>query len=366
MFYLRYLPFVATSLLVASAFSHASVAEDLAVLAGQHIIYTYPGISPPDALFDLLDEGKVGGLILFHENINQTNLTETSALMSKFQRAHAKSPAYKGYPLPIMIDQEGGYVKRITNGGPWESAKEMGLARDPSLASSYGGSAAADALIAAGFNVNLAPVLDVYREESSFMNYWQRSFGNTSSLVTRCAVSFLSAMRKKGIAAAGKHFPGNGANPAGNDTDAGVVTLDLTLDEIRAVDEIPYRSAIQAGLGLIMASWSKYIMVDDRPAGLSKKWLEGELRSRLGYNGVIMTDALEAGAVKPYGDWSTIALLAKQAGADMILCASRNLTEGLMATEGLVAGLKNGSLSRTALEESFERIMAFRSTLRAG
>ncbi|KAF3395495.1 putative secreted glycosyl hydrolase [Talaromyces pinophilus] len=364
MFYRSYLPLVTTAFLAAGAFSHASGVEDLAVLAGQHVIYTYPGISPPDVLFDLVDEGKVGGLILFRENINQTNLTETSALMSKFQQAHAKSPAYKGFPLPIMIDQEGGYVKRITNGGPWESAKEMGLAGDPSLTSSQGGSDAADALIAAGVNINLAPVLDVYREESSFMNYWQRSFGNSSSLVTRCVVPFLTAMRKKGIAAAGKHFPGNGANPAGSDTDAGIVTLNLTLDEIRAIDEIPYRSAIQAGLGLIMASWDKYINVDNRPAGLSEKWLQGELRGRLGYNGVIMTDALEAGAVKPYGDWSTVALLAKQAGADMILCASRNVTQGLVATEGLVAGLKNGGLSRKGMEESFGRIMAFRSSLR--
>ncbi|KAH6879872.1 glycosyl hydrolase [Thelonectria olida] len=351
------------SIRTASRVGHSPSHEDLSVLAGQHVIYTYPGITPPDRLYDLLRAGKVGGLILFRENIDQTNLTNTAVMVAGLQQAYAKSPAYGGFPLPIMADQEGGSVKRITNGGPFQSAKKMGASLDPAAASAKGGSDAADALIAAGININLAPVLDVYRAADNFMDHWERSFGNTSSLVSTCVVPFIKALQGKGIVATAKHFPGNGANPAGNDTDAGVVSLDMPLHEIRAVDEVPYRAAFKAGLRLIMASWVKYTAMDDRPVGISKKWIRGELRGRLGFDGVVMTDALGAGAVKQYGDWSTVALLAKQAGVDFILCASRNLTQGELAMQGIVQGLRNGHLSRHDLDASTARIMALRETL---
>ncbi|KAM6507187.1 hypothetical protein FALCPG4_018569 [Fusarium falciforme] len=342
---------------------HLSPSKDLFVLAGQHVIYTYAGITPPERLYDLLRQGKVGGLLLFRENINQTNLTDTAAVMAGFQQAHAESHVYKGLPLPIMVDQEGGYVKRITNGGPFQSAKVMGASPDPAAASAQGGSDAADALIAAGININLAPVHDVYREESDFMNYWERSFGNSSSLVSTCVAHFIKALQKKGIVATAKHFPGNGANPADGDTDAGVVTLDTPLREIRAVDEKPYHASFKAGLSMVMSSWVKYTAMDDKPAGISMKWIRGELRGRLGFKGVVITDALGAGAVVPYGNLSTIALLAKQAGVDLILCASKNLTDGELATQGIVDGLEKGTLSEHDFEASTHRITALRKTL---
>ncbi|KAH7234302.1 glycosyl hydrolase [Fusarium solani] len=337
--------------------------EDLSILAGQHVIYSYPGLTPPDELFQLVREGRVGGLILFRDNIDQNNTANTAAAMSRMQQANAESPAYNGLPLLVMTDQEGGYVKRITDGGPFQSAKEMGASADPATASAQGGQDGAKALIGAGVNMNLAPVLDVYREDGDLMDQWERSFGNTSALVSKCIAPFIKNMQEKGVLATAKHFPGLGAASADSNTDVEPVVVGTPIHEIRMVDEIPYYAAFEVGLGIVMMSWATYPAMDDLPAGLSSRWTQGELRGRMGFKGMIMTDALEAGAVEPYGNWSTVALLSQKAGVDMVLCSAKNVTQGILATEGIVAGLKNGELSWQVFEASIARIKKVKQSL---
>jgi len=331
-------------------------------LAGQRVIYSYTGLTPPEQLLNLTRQGKVGGIILFLDNIGSS----TKTAIADIQAAYASAPcSVSGAPLLIMTDQEGGEVRRITNGGPFLSAKEMGESANPAAAGATGGTQAAEALIPYGINTNLAPVLDVYREPGNFIDEYQRSFGNTSALVAECAAPFISAQQARGVIATSKHFPGLGAAATSEDTDVEPVTLNLTLNELRSIDEAPYKAAIAAGVKMVMASWALYPALDDGyPSGLSKKWIQGELRDRLGFTGVTVTDALEAGALKSFGDTNKRAVLAANAGMDLILAASQDVAQGEAAVEALAEAYDAGTLAKAEFEDATQRVLNLRKFLK--
>ena len=120
-------------------------------------------------------------------------------------------------------------------------------------------------------NVNLAPVLDVYRAPGDFTDQYQRSYSSSAATVAACGKAFITAQQQAGVAATAKHFPGLGAATATQNTDNGPVTLSVSLAGLRAIDEAPYPAAIAAGVKLVMASWAVYPALDARrPAGLSR------------------------------------------------------------------------------------------------
>ena len=142
-------------------------------------------------------------------------------------------------------------------------------------------------------------------------------------------------MQGKGVAATVKHFPGLGAATRSQNTDERPVTLNLTLSQIRSIDELPYKSAVTAKAKLAMVSWALYPALDKKfPAGLSSTIVQGELRKRLGFAGVTITDALEAGALQNFGGTANRATLAAKAGMDLLLCASENYSPGRHRDEG--------------------------------
>lgn len=332
---------------------------DLTVQAGYHVIHSYPGLSPPASLLTLTEKGKVGGIILFGENVG-SNL---SAVIASFQTAYSKSPAYSGSPLLIMTDQEGGEVRRLS-GGPDLSAKEIGESADPTSAATLAGQQAASTLSASGVNCNLAPVLDVFRQEGNFIDEYQRSFGNTSALVSECGAAWITSQQAAGVIATSKHFPGLGDATTSEDTDVEPVTINLTLDQLRSVDEVPYKSAIAAGLDMVMASWALYPALDATyPSGLSTSWIQGELRQRLGFTGVTITDAIEAGALGAFGNDANRGVLASKAGMDLLLASARNATQGEAIVDALVAALNDGTLDQTTFAAGTQRIINLRGKL---
>ena len=151
---------------------------------------------------------------------------------------------------------------------------------------------------------------------------------------------------------------------ASQDTDAEPVTLNLSASTIRGVDEFPYRAAIAAGVKLVMVSWAVYpALGSKRPAGLSGLVIQGELRSRLGFKGVTITDALEAGALRAFGSIQNRAWLAAGAGMDLILCADGSTSEGQAALASLENAYRNGTLNHTAFQAAVARILALRAGL---
>jgi beta-N-acetylhexosaminidase len=335
-------------------------------LAGQRLIYSYPGLTPPPELFDIIRRGEAGGIIFFGENIDQTDTTHTQIrqVIDQFQAANAASPVRA--PLLMMTDQEGGFVHRLP-GEPVLSAKKVGEAPPPTdeeLATSTG-QGAGENLKSAAMNMNLAPVLDVYREAGNFIDKFERSYSMDPTVVEQLGHNFLVAQQATGVAATVKHFPGLGAAAAGQDTDAGPVTIDLTKQELRDIDELPYESAIQAGVDLVMTSWAIYPAYDTLPAGLSRKVVHNELRGRLGFRGVTITDALEAGALTPLGTTSENAVRAAGAGMDLLMFAGRDPDTAQSGVDALVGAMASGALDRATFEESVQRVIALREELGA-
>ncbi|EED15906.1 glycosyl hydrolase, putative [Talaromyces stipitatus ATCC 10500] len=336
--------------------AQASNQAHLQKLVGSHVIYSYNGPTPPPELQTLIEQGVVGGVILFGGNVN----SDLPALIESWQTAYANSPAYLGSPLLIMTDQEGGKVRRLP-GGPIDSEKVVGQSTDPEQAASQAGSDAASALAAYNINTNLAPVLDVFRTPGDFDDRFGRSYSNNATLAGICGGAFTTAQQGAGYIATAKHFPGLGTASTYENTDEVPVTLNVTIEEIRAVDELPYHNAIAAGIDMVMPSWALYPDFDDKyPSGLSEKWLKQELRGRLGFRGVTISDAIEAGALTAFGSDSERAVLASGAGMDIILAAAQNVTQGQTIVNALVDALNSGALNRGEFEQSTQRILRLR------
>jgi len=334
-----------------------------AQLAGQRVIYSYGGLTPPAQLFRWIRAGKVAGVIFFGANISSPS--QLAGVVAELDRANASpSNPLHDYPLLLMTDQEGGLVRRLP-GPPALSEKEIGGALHPVAAARDAGRGAGRNLASVGLNVNLAPVLDVYRAPGNFDDQFGRSYSTSAHQVSRLGASFIAAQQATGVAATAKHFPGLGAADAFQNTDEQPVTLDVPRSVLRGTDEYPYKAAIQAGVKLVMVSWAVYPALDPRaPAGLSAKVVGGELRQRLGFTGVTITDALEAGALQAYGTTRHRATLAAGAGMDLILCAAQQAAQGNQARVALSEDYQQGKLNQAAFRAAVQRVLALRSSLR--
>ncbi len=328
-------------------------------LAGERVIFSYTGLTPPPALLAKIRAGEAAGVIFFQGNISSD--AQIKSVISELQHAAAQSPVKE--PLLMMTDQEGGQVRRLP-GAPVLSEKQIGESRNPAAAANRAGQRAALNLKSVGMNVNLAPVLDVYRARGNFIDQYGRSYSNNPQKVAQLGADFIKAQQRASVAATAKHFPGLGAATTTQDTDNKPVTLNVPLAALRSTDEIPYKAAIAAGVRLVMVSWATYPALDPHhPAGLSSTVIQGELRNVLKFTGVTITDALEAGALQPFGTTSDRAALAAGAGMDLLLCASQNVSQGITAADALANALNTGKLNKSAFTASVQRVIALRTRL---
>ena len=344
--------------LVVAGAAVGALATDYSIDAGFHVIYSYEGTTIPDSILDAASAGTLGGVILFGANV----YSGTAAQIDTLQAAYRTSPNYPGYPLLIVTDQEGGEVNRLP-GGPTQSAKDQGSSSDPASAAGSAGTTTASVFSTYHVNGDLAPVLGVYRSAGDFLDQYERSYSDDASTVAECVGPFITNLQSAGYVATAKHFPGLGAATASEDTDAEPVTINLSLDTLRSVDEVPYATAISSGVKMVMPSWAVYPAMDNSPSGLSSNWIQNELRGRLGFTGVTISDAIEAGALGAYGESGNRAVLAMTAGMDIILAAAGNTTQGLDCVAAIADAVDNGDLDATAFSESTKRIQDLRSAL---
>jgi beta-N-acetylhexosaminidase len=323
------------------------------------VIYSYPGLTPPSSLLSALSSGLAAGVIFFGENISSE--AQIAGVVKQLRQAAAQSPVKA--PLLLMTDQEGGLVRRLP-GQPTLSAKQIGQSSNPVAAASAAGTGAGQNLAGVGMNVNLAPVLDVFYTSGNFIDQFQRSFSNNPNTVASLGSAFITAQQATRVAATAKHFPGLGSAATSQNTDSGPVTLNLSLNQLRTFDEVPYPSAIAAGVKLVMVSWAIYPALDAHlPAGLSPTIVGQELRGRNGFTGVTITDALEAGALNAFGTTNQRAVSAASAGMDLILCSARDVSQGQSATSALAAAFSGGQLDATAFRTAANRVFHLRNTL---
>jgi beta-N-acetylhexosaminidase len=331
-------------------------------LAGQRIVYSYAGFRPPQSLLAAIRAGEAGGVIFFGPNVSSAS--QLRSVINELQSASRASPVHTR--LLMLTDQEGGEVRRLP-GAPVPSEKQIGESSAGNSAAGAAGAGAARTLQSAGINVNLAPVLDVYRQPGDFIDEFQRSYSSKSATVAKLGAAFISAQQRAGVAATAKHFPGLGAAARSQNTDLVPVTLRTSRATLRTIDEAPYVSAIAAGVKLVMTSWATYPGLDSHlPAGLSPTVIQGELRGRLGFRGVTITDGIDAGALAPFGGVANRSVLAASAGADLIVCATTNPDDntpaiGVAARNAIASALAHHRLTVAAAEQAAGRILALRS-----
>ncbi len=320
-------------------------------LAGQRIVTGFSGAEVPRYLVRSIRAGRVGGVILFADNL--PGRAAGRRLIRRLQ-AIPRPPGLRD-PLLVMTDQEGGLVKRIA-GAPTASARTMG-ARGAAFSRAQGARTAAN-LRGIGINVDLAPVLDVARPGGTIAAT-DRGFAATSAGVAATAVSFAEGLQAGGVAASGKHFPGVGA--ARLNTDFAVQRIGLSRRALRRVDEVPYRRFIAAGGDMVMLSTAIYPALSPEPAAFSATIATGELRRRLGFEGVSVTDALDTVAVHSFGRIAEAAKAAAAAGTDLLLCTKPG--QAALARQALTGRLRAGELPRGPFEDSVTRVLKLRHRL---
>jgi beta-N-acetylhexosaminidase len=324
-----------------------------AQLAGERIVVGVDGTGLTAELRRAIHTGEVAGVVLFEADF--PSRAAGRDLIAALQ-AVPRPRALRHLPLLVMTDQEGGEVKRV-DGAPEASAAAMG-AEGAAYARRQGRATAAN-LGSLGVNVDLAPVLDVGRPGGVIADT-DRSFAATAQAVADTAIPFAEGLEAGGVAATAKHFPGLGA--ATENTDFEAQSLALSRGELFAVDMSPYRAYVAAGGSLVMLSTAIYPAFGERPAAFDRRIVTGQLRGRLGFGGVTITDSLGSAAVAEFGGQREAAVDGAAAGDDLLLFD--DLPSALAGHEALVKQLHEGGLRRAPFLGAAERVLRLRAGLR--
>jgi beta-N-acetylhexosaminidase len=320
-------------------------------LVGQTIVAQLGSGDPDPELVRRVRKGQVGGVIVEGRN--------PEAVQSAVAQLQQAASAGGNPPLLVMIDQEGGPVKRLEDGPPETSARQLGAAGDADAARQEG-ETTASFLSGLGVNVDLAPVLDVSEPPQTDGSIAARTFGDDPAVVADVGVAFAEGLQDGGVLATAKHFPGLGR--ATQTTDEQPVSIAATTADLQA-DLEPFREAIEAGVAMVMVSTASYPNLGaKKQAAFSPAIVQGLLRDELGFDGVVVTDDLEAPAVTSVTTPGLAAANALKAGDDLLLYAGSGGGSG-QAFGSLVSQVKRGNLDREPIEEAYNRITSLKESL---
>lgn len=300
---------------------------------------------------DALDQYPVGGLIYMGANIkSESQVTEMIQKQQRYSRERI------GLPLFISVDEEGGQVTRIASCGGmnvtvFPDISKIGASKDKGQAYELG-DVIGEYLSRMGFNLDLAPVADVLTNVDNTV-VKRRSYGSDPKLVSEMVKENLDGLWKHQVYGCIKHFPGHGATAG--DTHQGYAYTNKTWEELDNSDVIPFRECIKHGVKFIMVGHISLpnVTKEDVPASLSSEVINGILREKLGYDGIVMTDALNMGAVLQQYTVAQAAVQAVLAGNDILLMAA----DFKAAYEGILQAVQDGIITEERLDESVGRIL---------
>ncbi|WP_089104917.1 glycoside hydrolase family 3 N-terminal domain-containing protein [Streptomyces hyaluromycini] len=324
------------------AYGPGDLSESLDEAAHRCLVAGFDGTTAvPDTLKRLVDRG-LGGVILFTRNIRDAGqvreLTDTLRELRP--------------DLLVAIDNEGGGIGHLAGAGAPEApgSRALGAVDDPALTGACA-DALAGHLATLGITVSYAPVADLqHRPENPIVR--TRAFGAEPDLVSRHLRAWIAATEARSIASCAKHFPGHG----GTVTDSHHETA-VDPRPYAELDLAPFRAAIDAGVPMVMSAHVVFPALDpDRPATLSPRILGDLLRGELGFDGVLVSDALEMKAIADrYGE-AAAARIALAAGADQVVVAVPHLETTLACRDAVLDGLRSGELARDRVEEAAARV----------
>jgi beta-N-acetylhexosaminidase len=317
---------------------------------GQLFMVGFDALEANEHITRMIREQHIGGVILFRRNVHTPE--QLSALTRQLQEINAE---VSDEPLLIAIDQEGGMVMRIEQGvTPLPSAmafQETGSVDDCEALSFVNG----DELRQIGINMNLAPVLDVNNNPLNPV-IGVRAFGEDADTVSKYGVAAMQGMRRAGVIATGKHFPGHGDTSTDTHYDLASVPHDLA--RLHAVELAPFKAAIDAGIDAIMTAHVMFPAIEPDPAipaTLSKAVLTDLLRKQMGFNGTVISDCLEMAAISEGIGVAKGAIATLQAGADIVLVSHRPERQ-LAAIEAVLQAVESGELAMAQIDEAVARV----------
>lgn len=317
---------------------------DLVALANRCVLPAFLGGTAPDWVLRWLDEG-LAGVVLFARNV--VDLDQLAALTGTLR---ADAPR-----ILVGIDEEGGDVTRLEadRGSSSPGNAALGAADDVELTRQVA-ARVASVLATAGVNYNLAPVADVNSNPRNPV-IGVRSFGADPALVSRHVAAFVQGTQSVGVAACAKHFPGHGDTET--DSHLAVPVVRLGAEELAEIALRPFRAAISAGVRSVMLGHLRVPAVDDQVATLSGPVITGLLRDQLGFDGVIITDALEMAAVAETVGMAEGGVRAIAAGADLLCLGAKEDVAGFHAVrDALVAAVRAGRLPAERLAQAAGRV----------
>ena len=303
-----------------------------------------------DAVISRIEEYPVGGIALFSRNI--TSAEQLPMFISDLQSSSK-------YPLFIAVDEEGGRVARIANSdffnvASYKSMEDIGKSGDASKAEEVGRQIGSY-LKELGFNLDFAPVADTNTNPQNIV-IGDRSYGSDPALVARMVSAQLDGMHDSGIMGTLKHFPGHGDTK--DDTHSGYVSIEKTWDELKECELVPFIKALpKADMVMVSHITAVNVTSDKLPTSMSETMITGKLRNELGYDGVIITDAMAMGAVADNYTSAEAAVTAVKAGVDIVLMP-QNLDE---AFNGVMNAVTDGEISMERLDESVLRILKMKA-----
>ena len=298
-----------------------------------------------------IDQYPVGGLIYFSQNLQDPDQTRT--MLANTQQ-YAKERT--GFPIFLSVDEEGGQVARVGSNPAFGVEKignmsDVGSRGDTQEAYEVGSTIGAY-LSDLGFNMDAAPDTDVLTNpDNQVVKY--RSFSSDPQLVTEMAALELRGLNEQGIIGMYKHFPGHGGTT--DDSHEGYAYVDDTLEELKSGAFVPFQDGIDNGIQVIMVSHISCPNVtgDNTPATLSKMMITDILRNDMGFDGMVITDAMNMGAITARYSSSEAAVAALNAGVDMLLMPE----DFQSAYQGVLGAVKDGTVSEERIDESVRRIL---------
>jgi beta-N-acetylhexosaminidase len=316
---------------------------------GQLFMVGIPGPTLDTNTRTRLQDLQPGGIILF-----RGNYTTPEALAMLCEELHALTPTQ---PPLIALDHEGGRVHRLS--APFTHfppGAVLGNTRDPELARQVG-QAMGTELSSIGVDINFVPVLDVLTNPANTV-IGDRAFASDPHTVGRLGCAQARGLRDGGVIPCGKHFPGHGATLVDSHDD--LPRDERSLDELQQTDLPPFQRAIDEGIEMLMTAHIVYPALDpEHPATRSHRIIEGLLRQRMGYQGVVVTDDLDMGAIVRHDTIEHTVVQALQAGADFLLIC-HSLDRALAARDACLHALSSGELGKARIEEALKRIGALR------
>ena len=292
----------------------------------------------------------VGGFVYFPRNLTGRDALKQG--IAYYQQVMVD----QGYPpLIICADEEGGSITRLARRyGAFDFPAPQAIGEQGPAAARQAGLKAGALMKELGFNLNLAPVLDLTDGTGPLGS---RVYGSQPNQVIPLAGAFVKALQEQGIAATAKHFPGMGS--ASSDTHQGLAKSDRSLEQLQQHELLPFVALMDQGIPLIMVGHVTYTSLDpERPASLSPILVQGLLREHMGYEGLIITDALGMQAISKTYSSGEAAVLAIQAGHDLLLMPAHFKN----ALKGVLEAVARGEIAESRIDESVKRILRFKDS----